>query len=291
MATLREIRRRITSITKISQVTDAMRMVATAKLRKAQAAIEANRPYAEKYQTVLGHLISQIGDLETVTDPLLESRETKKVCLISVSADRGLCGSFNANIIRSTNQRIRHYTRQGVDVSLICVGRRTNDFFKRQELEIIDRHTNIFNHLNFATAVEISNRFAKMFIDGEIDFVEVIYNDFKSAIKQNVLIDQLLPLTPIPPTGDDLFLDYLYEPTQIEILRTILSKHLTTQVWKILLDSSAAEHAARMTSMENATKNAKELIDTLILQRNRARQAMITKEISEIVGGAEALEG
>ncbi len=288
MATLREIRRRIASIENIAQVTDAMRVVAAAKLRRAQENILATRPFAEKFNTILGHLISQI---ENPTHPLLESRELKRVCLISVSADRGLCGSFNSNVIRTTTQRRAHYEAQGADVSVICVGRRTRDHFARRNYNVIAEYVNIFRQLAFETAVAIVSEFEHLYRDKTVDKVEVIYNDFKSAILQTVLVEQLLPLTPEIPTGDDLFLDYVYEPGQDAIFQSVLAKHLNMQMWKVLLDSNAAEQAARMTAMENATRNAKELIDDLVLQRNRARQTQITTEISEIVSGAAALEG
>ena len=288
MATLREIRRRIASIENIAQVTDAMRVVAAAKLRRAQENILATRPFAEKFNTILGHLISQI---ENPTHPLLESRELKRVCLISVSADRGLCGSFNSNVIRTTTQRRAHYEAQGADVSVICVGRRTRDHFARRNYNVIAEYANIFRQLAFETAVAIVSEFEHLYRDKTVDKVEVIYNDFKSAILQTVLVEQLLPLTPEIPTGDDLFLDYVYEPGQDAIFQSVLAKHLNMQMWKVLLDSNAAEQAARMTAMENATRNAKELIDDLVLQRNRARQTQITTEISEIVSGAAALEG
>ncbi|HIC19930.1 TPA: ATP synthase F1 subunit gamma [Candidatus Poribacteria bacterium] len=288
MATLREIRRRIASVTKISQVTDAMRMVATAKLRRAQEAIEANRPYAEKFDLLLGHLLAQI-DIDEVPHLFLVPHEMKSVCLVAVSSDRGLCGGFNANIVKASNKRIGFYTNQGFDVSLICVGRRVADSFRKREHRVIAEYLNPFQTLRFETAIDIVSKFDELYLEKQIDKVEVIYNNFRSAITQNVLVEQLLPLTPNPPTGDDLFWDYLYEPTQSEIFERVLSKHLNIQTWKVLLDSHAAEHAARMTAMENATSNAKEIIDELILQRNRARQAIITKEISEIVGGAEAL--
>ncbi|MDE0185041.1 MAG: ATP synthase F1 subunit gamma [Candidatus Poribacteria bacterium] len=288
MSTLREIRRRIASIENIAQVTDAMRVVAAAKLRRAQENILATRPFAEKFNTILGHLISQI---ENPTHPLLESRELKRVCLISVSADRGLCGSFNSNVIRTTTQRRAYYEAQGSEVSVICVGRRTRDHFARRNYNIIAEYVNIFRQLAFESAVAIVAEFEHLYRDKGVDKVEVIYNDFKSAILQTVLVEQLLPLTPEVPTGDDLFLDYVYEPGQDAIFQSVLAKHLNMQMWKVLLDSNAAEQAARMTAMENATRNAKELIDDLVLQRNRARQTQITTEISEIVSGAAALEG
>ena len=285
MATLREIRRRIASIKNIAQVTNAMRVVAAARLRRAQENIQATRPFAEKFNTILGHLISQI---ENPVHPLLESREVKRVCLISVSADRGLCGSFNSNVIRTTTQRAQNYNSEGAEVTVICVGRRTRDHFARRGYNIIGEYVNIFRQLAFETAVEIVAEFEHLYTDKQIDKVEVIYNTFKSAILQTVLVEQLLPLTPEVPTGDELFLDYLYEPGQEAIFQSVLAKHLNMQMWKVLLDSNAAEQAARMAAMENATRNANELMDDLVLQRNRARQTQITTEISEIVSGAAA---
>lgn len=288
MATLREIRRRIASVENIKQVTEAMRVVAAARLRRAQENILATRPFAEKFNAILSHLIAQI---ENPTHPLLENRELKNVCLISISADRGLCGSFNSNVIRGTTERVQHYQDAGAAVKIICVGRRTRDYFARRDYEVIAEYVNIFRDLKFESAVDIVHEFEHLYTALQIDRVEVIYNNFKSAILQTVLVEQLLPLTPEAPTGDELFLDYLYEPGQEEIFQSVLAKHLNMQMWKVLLDSNAAEQAARMAAMENATRNATDLIDELILQRNRARQTQITTEISEIVSGAAALEG
>ena len=288
MATLREIRRRIASVENIKQVTEAMRVVAAARLRRAQENILATRPFAEKFNAILGHLIAQI---ENSTHPLLENRELKNVCLVSISADRGLCGSFNSNVIRATAERAKHYQDGGAAVKIICVGRRTRDYFVRRDYDVIAEYVNIFRDLRFESAVDIVHEFEHLYIELQIDKVEVIYNNFKSALLQTVLVEQLLPLTPEAPTGDELFLDYLYEPGQEEIFESVLAKHLNMQMWKVLLDSNAAEQAARMAAMENATRNAKDLIDELILQRNRARQTQITTEISEIVSGAAALEG
>lgn len=292
MATLREIRRRITSIQNIEQVTDAMRVVAAARLRRAQENINATRPYADKLDTILGHLISRMDtETEALTHPLLEERKVKHVCIISVSGDRGLCGSFNSNVIRTTTQRAQHYQDSGADVTLICIGRRTHEHFDRRGYNISDAYTNIFRNLEFQTAVDVVHEFEHLYVEKKIDKVEVIYNNFKSAILQTVLVEQLLPLVPEFPEGDTLFLDYIYEPGQTELFEMLLSRHLNMQMWKVLLDSNAAEQAARMAAMENATQKAKELIDELILQRNRARQTQITTEISEIVSGAAALEG
>lgn len=288
MATLREIRRRIASIENISQVTDAMRVVAAARLRRAQENIVATRPYAEKFDAILGHLIAQIRN---PSHPLLETRPLHCVCLVSVSADRGLCGSFNSNVIRATAERVRHYQDQDASVMLICVGRRSRDYFARRDYHVTSEYLNIFRQLEFQTAVDIVQEFDQLYTNKQIDKVEVIYNNFRSAILQTVLVEQLLPLTPAVPTGDVLFLDYLYEPGQEEIFESVLAKHLNIQMWKVLLDSNAAEQAARMAAMENATRNANDLIDQLVLERNRARQTQITTEISEIVSGSAALEG
>ncbi len=287
MATLRAIRRRIASITNIQQVTNAMRMVATAKFRRAQDDILSARPYAYKFGTLLRHLASQ---MEEQVHPLLENRQVKQVCIIVVTADRGLCGSFNHNIIRETISHIENnYSDAGVD--LICVGKKGRDFFRFRGDSIIAEHINIFRALDYQYAVGIASHIATLYKEKVVDRVDVVYNNFQSAILQKVLIEQILPITPEEPEGDELFIDYLYEPTPEEIWETVVPHHMNTQIWRILLDSNAAEQAARMTAMENATENAKELIDELVLERNRVRQAMITKEISEIVSGAEALAG
>jgi F-type H+-transporting ATPase subunit gamma len=287
MATLREIRRRITSITNIQQITNAMRMVAAAKFRRAQAAILAARPYAYKFDTLLRHLASQ---MEMEGHPLLETREVNNVCIIVVTGDRGLCGSFNSNVIR---RAISHIERNYADaeVDLICVGRRSRDYFRTRSYNIIAEHVNIFRALDYQYAVGIAAHIATLYTEKIVDRVDVIYNNFRSAIMQEVLVEQILPITPQAPEGDALFIEYLYEPTREAIWEEVVPQHLNTQMWRILLDSNAAEQAARMTAMENATNNADDLISELTLERNRVRQTMITKEISEIVGGAEALAG
>jgi F-type H+-transporting ATPase subunit gamma len=310
MATLREIRRRITSITNIQQITNAMRMVAAARFRRAQESILAARPYAYKFDTLLRHLASQmevftsfsslasLNRFASLTDakglreghPLLETREVNNVCVIVVTGDRGLCGSFNHNVVRRTISHIeRNYSDANVD--LICVGRRGRDYFRTRSYNIIAEHVNIFRALDYQYAVGIAAHIATLYTEKIVDRVDVIYNNFRTAITQEVLVEQILPITPQKPEGDALFTEYLYEPTKEAIWETVVPQHLNTQMWRILLDSNAAEQAARMTAMENATNNAKDLISELTLQRNRVRQTMITKEISEIVGGAEALAG
>lgn len=287
MATLREIRRRITSITNIQQITNAMRMVAAARFRRAQEAILAARPYAYKFDILLRHLASQ---MKMGKHPLLETREVNGVCIIVVTGDQGLCGSFNNNVVRSTSSHIEsNYADAKVD--LICVGRRGRDYFRIRDYNIIAEHVNIFRALDYQYAVGIAAHIATLYTEKIVDRVDIVYNNFRSAIMQEVFVEQILPITPQEPEDDALFIEYLYEPTMEEIWETVVPQHLNTQMWRILLDSNAAEQAARMTAMENATNNAEDLIKELTLERNRARQTMITKEITEIVGGAEALAG
>ncbi len=288
MPTLREIRRRITSVENIQQVTNAMYMVAAAKFRKAQANILAARPYAEKLDALLGHLVSQLNN---PTHPLLDVREPQRLCIVSIGADRGLCGTFNSNVIRETSQRIAQYEEQGIDVTLFCVGRRVRDFFAKRQYNIDREYVGFFRELSFQHALDMTQELSAVYADKQVDRVEVVHNNFKSAITQTVVVSQLLPIIPRAPVGDALFLDYLYEPQQNEIFESLLELHLNRQMWTLLLDSDAAEQAARMTAMDNASKNAGELIDELIRQRNRARQTVITTEILEIVSGAAALEG
>jgi F-type H+-transporting ATPase subunit gamma len=286
MATLREIRTRISSVKSTQQITKAMKMVAAAKLRKAQERIIATRPYATKLHDVVAHLVSRV---EPGQNPYLLERLVEKVLLIIVTADRGLCGAFNANLIREAQIRIQSY--KDTEVSMYMVGRKGYEFFKRRDFNIIKNKINFFNHLSFADATEIISNCVPAYLDGQFDRIEVLYNEFKSAIRQDIQTEQILPIL----KNDDKEapasqVDYLYEPSKEEILRSIIPKQINIQMWKILLESNASEQGARMTAMESATDNAEELIATLTLHYNRARQAAITKEISEIVGGAEALK-
>ena len=287
MATLRAIRRRINSISNIRQVTDAMRMVAAAKLRRAQENIEAAKPYADRLAVLVHHLASRVGG---ELHPLMTVRPVQMVCLIPITSDRGLCGSFNFNVIRRTISMIDEYEGQGAGVGLICVGKRGADYFRNRGYGVIDEYINIFRRLNVDYAVDVARQIYALYMWGHIDKVEIIYNDFKSAILQETIVEQILPVIPEEPKTRFRFSDYEYEPDQGEILNEILPKYLMTLIWKAMLDSNAAEQAARMTAMENATDNADELIKKLTLQRNRIRQANITREITEIVGTAEALE-
>ena len=285
MATLREIRRRINSISSTQQITRAMKMVAAAKLRKAQEKIFAARPYAYKIDEMIRHLITQ---LESVENPLLAIRPPQRITLIVVTSDRGLCGSFNSNIIKRTLLQINEHRDK--EVSLICIGRKGYDFFRKRNYSIENHYINIFNQLEYLMAQEITAYLVKQYSQQKTDMVEVVYNEFKNAIQQTIIVEKYLPLTTEEFSGEMKSVDYIFEPDKMILLDSLLPKHLNLQSWRILLESNTAEQGARMTAMESATDNAGELISDLTLHYNKARQANITREISEIVGGAEALK-
>jgi len=287
MATLREIRKRISSIRSTQQITKAMKMVAAARLRKAQERITAIRPYAYDLKELIAHLIAVSPELRNV--PLLARRPVEKVLLVVVTADRGLCGGFNSNILRAASRRVSEYGDK--EVALFTVGRKSTEFFTRRNYEVVEKKLNFFNALSFEDALEISRNLVSAYTDRTYDRIEIIYNEFKSAIQQNVIIEQFLPFVPDEEmVSEKVQIDFLYEPDKMAIINEAIPKDLNVQAWRILLESNAAEQGARMTAMESATDNAQELIDKLTLFYNRARQAAITTEISEIVGGAEALK-
>jgi F-type H+-transporting ATPase subunit gamma len=300
MATLREIRRRIASVKATSKITQAMKMVAAAKLRRAQDAMISARPYSKALDGLLKDLLSSAGE-EITQSPILFGRHladpnTEKVLLIIVSSDRGLAGAFNANIIKFAEARIREvYSEHAKSkrLSLITVGRRSTDHFTKRGYDIIEKHINIFTKLDFSTAKSIAEKATALFANADYDKIEVIYNEFKSVITQRQTADRLLPVldrSKIQQTQKRTTnFEYIYEPEPAEILNVLVPRQLETQIWKSLLESNAAEQGARMTAMDSATKNAKDLISALQLSYNKARQAAITKEILEIVGGAEAL--
>ena len=296
MATLREIRRRISGVKSTQKITKAMKMVAAAKLRRAQEAVISARPYAKKMKSLLQHLA---GVIDVNANPLFEEREVNNVAVIVVTADRGLCGAFNANIVRSAVGHIKtNYAdaQSAGKLKLICVGKKGSDFFTKNGYNIIGKHVGIYGGLDFATAQRIVSEVVQGYLRGEYDRVEVIYNEFKSIIQQRVIIEQFLPIPssetnfqfPIPNPQSRI--DYIYEPSSSEIIAALVPKHLNFQLWRVLLESNAAEQGARMTAMDNATTNASDLIRDLQLSYNKARQASITKELLEIVSGAEALK-
>jgi F-type H+-transporting ATPase subunit gamma len=281
-----DIRRRIRSVKNTQQLTRAMKMVATAKLRRAQERMYAARPYAGGLRQVLASVATRV---DISAHPLLQVREPERnVVVIVVTADRGLCGAFNANVIRAAQNFIRTSDFQGVE--LLTIGRRASDFFRRRTIPI-RRSVMVAQALSIEVARELADSLIKDFIDEKIDGVYVVYNEFKSLIAQHVRAERLLPIArEFEADPERPAIDYLYEPGPEQILSDLLPKHIEFQLYRVLLESAAAEQGARMTAMEAATKNASDLIDHLTLTYNRIRQAAITKEIIEIVSGASAAQ-
>ena len=283
MPALIDIRRRIRSVKNTQQITKAMKMVSAAKLRRAQEAMLAARPYARKMLEVLGSLAARA---RPETHPLLQAREGGRALLVVVTADKGLCGGFNANIIRAATRFLED--RRGHDLQLELVGRKGRDFFKRRSWAVRAEHVGVFQALQYATAQTLARELSEAYQAGRCDAVFLVYNEFKSVIQQRVAVEQLLPIPrlELPETRPEL--DYLYEPVPQAIFDALLPKHVEVQIWRALLESAAAEHGARMTAMDAATNNADEMIDRLTLYMNKVRQAAITKEIIEVVSGAGA---
>jgi F-type H+-transporting ATPase subunit gamma len=281
-----DIRRRIRSVKNTQQITKAMKMVAAAKLRRAQERMFAARPYAGGLRQVLASVATRV---DISAHPLLQSREPERnVVVVVVTADRGLCGAFNANVIRAAQNFIRENAFEGVE--LLTIGRKASDFFRRRTIPI-RRNVFVAQALSLEVAKEIADSLIKDFIDEKIDGVYVVYNEFKSLIAQHVRAERLLPIA--REFEADLSrpaIDYLYEPGPEQILSDLLPKHIEFQLYRVLLESAAAEQGARMTAMEAATKNASDMINYLTLSYNRIRQAAITKEIIEIVSGASAAQ-
>jgi F-type H+-transporting ATPase subunit gamma len=290
MATLREIRSRITGVKNTQKITKAMKMVAASRLRRAQEAIVSTRPYARKLGELLRHLVTKV---DVNLNPLLVGRETQTVLLVVVTADRGLCGSFNSNIIKAAIHRLQ--TEGDTVTQVMTIGRKGSEFFGKRKFDVVSRHSGIFSDLDFDHARSFVHEITDGYLKGRFDKVDVVYNEFKSVIQQRIVIEQLLPIPPeeSQPSKDLKGLsqvDYIYEPSSTEIVNVLVPRHLNFQMWRILLESNAAEQGARMTAMDNATENARELIRDLTLKFNNARQASITKELLEIVSGAEALK-
>ena len=293
MPTLREVRQRIVSVKSTQKITKAMKMVAAAKMRRAQESIIAARPYSQKMREILQQLSSAKGESD---NPFFTARPIKKVAIVIVAADRGLCGAFNSNIMKIGTQHIeKNYgemNRAG-NVQLFCVGKKSFEFFSKRNYEIGGKQVGIFNNLKYEIALSLSQELTHGFLKGEFDKVEIIYNEFKSVISQKTVVEQFLPIVPSEQNstvkqteGSD---SYIYEPGKEQILNALLPQHLNFHIWKTLLESNASEQAARMTAMDNATTNARDLISSLQLSYNKARQGAITKELLEIVSGAEAL--
>ena len=288
MPSLRDIKRKITSVKKTQQITKAMKMVAAAKLRRSQERVIAARPYSRKMLSVIASLA---GRVERAQHPLLAKREPKKVKLVVLTSDRGLCGAYNTNILRKAVEAVREFQAQGREVRVNVVGRKGRDFFRKRSSYNLGQTWMDLGMIDYDKAAVVGRNIVEKFTAGETDEVYLLYNEFKSVIQQKVTLEKLLPVE--PPTEADPFMaavDYLYEPSAEAILTSILPKHIEVQVFRSLLESQASEMGARMTAMDSATRNAKDMIERLTLKFNKQRQAAITKEISEIVGGAEALK-
>ncbi|MCY3590963.1 MAG: ATP synthase F1 subunit gamma [Acidobacteria bacterium] len=299
MASLIDLRRRIRTVKNTQQITKAMKMVAAAKLRRAQDQILATRPYALELRKVTEHLAAvAAGEVE---HPLLTPHEGEgddragsgKTLVLVVTGDKGLCGAFNAHVQRRTEQEMAALNGGG---EILALGNRGADFFTHRGAPMRGARRGVFKDLSYATAQELAAEISKAYADGEYDAVYAVYNEFISVLSQRVSWERLLPIAREDVLGDESasangHRDYLYEPSEAEILNELLPRFVTFQIYRVLLESQAAEHAARMTAMDSATKNAGELIDTLTLQYNRSRQAEITTELIEVVSGANALEG
>ena len=286
MATLRDIRRRIRSVQSTQKITRAMKLVAAAKLRRAQERIMSARPYAGKMAELLGNLVS---GSDGAAHPLLEQREGPRRQIVVVTADRGLAGAFNSNVLRRAVDFIRE--SNATEVTLVVVGRKARDFFRRRPYTVKRDMLGFWDRLAYAHAAELADYFMQQYLVGEVDEVHLLYNEFRSVALQRPVRQLLLP---IPRTaegdGEAAPVDYIYEPGPAAILNDLLPRHVRMQVYRALMESLAGEYGARMTAMEAATKNAKDMIDVLTVQYNKARQEKITKELLDIVGGAEALK-
>ena len=286
MATLRDIRRRIRSVESTQKITRAMKLVAASKLRRAQERIVAARPYAVKMSELMSNLVVRA---EAERHALLRRGAGGRRRLVVITADKGLCGAFNSNILRAS----LHFLREagGADLTLVVVGKKARDFYRRRQWTVKSEMLGFFDRLAYSHAQELAGQLMAAYLAEEVDEVQLMYNEFRSVAVQRVTREQLLPIEPGAHAKDGAAAttDYLYEPSPDAILASLLPRHVTTQVFRALMESVAGEYGARMTAMEAATKNAKEMIDVLTIQYNKARQERITKELLDIVGGAEAL--
>ena len=283
MANLKDIRNRIKSVKSIQKVTKAMKMVAAAKMRRAQERMEEARPYAKRLAEVINHLLP---DVDRNFLPLLDIREIKRVGYVVVSSDRGLAGSFNTSVLKTAQAEIEIIGKKNVDV--FCIGKKAKDHFKRRNYNIIESHVEFWNELKFGNALAIGTGIITHFTQKYVDEIHVVYNEFVNVASQHVVSERLLPL--VFESDKKPIIDRLYEPNKDDLVKSLIPRHLNIQMWKYLLESYASEQAARMLAMENATGNAEDMIKELTLEFNKARQAAITKEMLEIVSGAEALQ-
>ena len=292
MASLRDIRKRIRSTKSTQKITKAMKLVAASKLKRAQDAITQARPYAIELGTLLSRVAARAnaaGD-DTAVNPLLEVRQPQRVLLVVITSDRGSCGAFNSNILRRAERFLVENRERFSTIELATIGRKGRDYFRKRKMSVVRDYPGLLGALTFRRASDIAEGLAQEFVEGKFDAVFLLYNEFRSVISQKVTVQDVLPVvTEDLPPGENV--DYIYEPSQKGVLDSLVPRYVATLVWRALLESSAAEHGARMTAMDSATKNARDLIEQYTLQYNRARQATITRELMDIVGGAEALNG
>ena len=283
MANLKDIRDRIKSVKSIQKVTKAMKMVAAAKMRRAQENMEKARPNNHRLDEIIQHLLPSV---ERSMLPLLEVREVKRIAYVVVTSDRGLAGSFNSSILRKAHNDIDEFGKQDVDI--FCIGKKAKDYFKSRKYNIIESYSEVWSDLNFNQSMKIGSTIINHFLDLSVDEIRVTYNEFVNVATQATVSEKLLP---IELNDDELSdTDFLYEPSKDKIVKSLIPRYLNAQVWKYLLESYASEQAARMVAMENATTNSEDMIKNLTLEFNKARQAAITTEMLEIVSGAEALK-
>jgi F-type H+-transporting ATPase subunit gamma len=288
MATLRDIKNRIVGVKSTQKITKAMKMIATAKLRGAQQRIVGARPYANK----IGKMLSRLAaDDSLQTNPFFAPRSSKKICVVVITADRGLCGAFNTNIIKEATNYINEELNNESEISVFTVGKKASDYFGKRDYNIEDKMVGLFGSLEYKSTLQLYDYLVPKYLNGEIDKIVLVYNEFVSMIQQRIVKTQLLPIPFIEASEEKKSeSNYIFEPNQLSIFESLLPKHLKVQIWRALLESNAAELSARMTAMDNATTNAQDLIRSLNLTYNKERQAAITKEILEIVSGANALK-
>ena len=288
MASLKSIKKRIVSVKNTRQITKAMKMVSAAKLRRAQENVVAARPYAKKLGEVLQTLAANLeGDLH----PLLEKRDAKKLLLIVITSDRGLCGGFNSNLCKAGDRYIKEKMNSYEQISVLTIGRKGYEFLKSR-YTVYKNFSNVLAKPSYQTAAMLAQEVIDGFVAGEYDQVELLYNSFRTVMSQDITFQQLLPVEPESKgTADETPVEFIYEPSVGELLAEILPKNIEVQIFKAMLETVAGEHGARMTAMDSASKNANEMIGKLTLQYNRARQAAITTELMEIISGSESIKG
>jgi F-type H+-transporting ATPase subunit gamma len=287
MANLKAIKKRIVSVKSTRQITKAMKMVSAAKLRRAQENVVAARPYAKKLGEVLERLAKTQGQ---DTHPLMEKREAKKALLLVITSDRGLCGGFNTNLCKAADRFLKERKSQYEEISIMTFGRKGYDFLKSR-YQVGKNYANMYGNLNYQTAAMLAHEVIDGYLSEEYDEVYLLFNAFRSVMSQDITLNQLLPIESPAAEQDEFAPEYIYEPSLAALLAEILPKNIEVQIFRALLESVAAEHGARMTAMDSASKNANEMISKLTLKYNRARQAAITTELMEIISGAESIKG